>query len=78
MSTNQITENYLEVGPAYGRDYKSQAKVREAFESGKDFEMLSFEYGGKYCSIRDFAPGVTVNLRYRRHEMVLPYKVKAS
>ncbi len=63
---NKITENYLELAPAYGRDYKSAALVTTDFLNGKDFKMMSVGHGDGYCSVRDFAPGVKVNLRYKR------------
>lgn len=59
-----ITQNYIVLKPAYGRDYSSKAAVEAAFRADKDFEgdaTLDF----KLCSIRDFAPGVEVCLRYR-------------
>lgn len=49
--------------PAYGRDYGNAAKAQEAFEQGKDWQLA---FSGQYCSIRDFASGVSVELRYAR------------
>ena len=46
--------------PAYGRDYKSKSAIKEAFQSGVDFQTVS----GQYCSIRDFKPGDRIELRY--------------
>lgn len=69
-----ITENYSTVIPAYGRDYKSKAEVAADFFAGKDFQLQT-PFSSDYCSIRDFAPGVTVNLRYKRLTMVYPVKV---
>lgn len=64
-----ITTDYLEIGPAYGRDYKSTKEVKAAFEQGADFEMLSIMHGvdahGTYCSRRDFKVGTKVILRYK-------------
>ena len=67
-----ISQNYLEVSPAYGRDYKSKAAAESDFRAGKDFRMESVEsgYAGSYCSIRDFAAGVKVQIRYRKMTMV--------
>lgn len=63
-----ITQNWLEVGPAYGRDYKSAAAVRQDWNDGKDFMMLSVMHGvdahGTYCSKKDFATGTSVIVRY--------------
>jgi len=71
----KITENYQTVIPAYGRDYKNKAEVAADFKNGKDFQLQSLRYGRGYCSIRDFAPGVVVNVRYARLTKVLPIKV---
>ena len=71
-----ITQNYLTISPAYGRDYKSQAEVEAAFELGKDFKMESIGQGGTYCSIRDFAPGTVVSIRYNKLQRVVNYTVK--
>lgn len=67
-----ITVDYRVVTPAYARDYKNQKEVKEAFLSGVDFKL---QPEGCYCSIRDFAPGVTVNVRYAKMMKVLPVKV---
>ncbi len=61
-----ITEPYLELGPAYGRDYKNAADVRSDWNAGKDFQMLSLFPGGTYCSKKDFAQGTHVILRYAK------------
>jgi hypothetical protein len=61
-----ITQNYIVIGPAYGRDYSSAAKAKADFLAGKDFSMLSIDQGGAYCSRSDFAPGTVVNLRYKK------------
>lgn len=72
-----ITQNWLEIGPAYGRDYKSAKDAKADFLNGKDFENLSRLQtgGGTYCSIRDFAPGTSVILRYKRNTMTTTVKV---
>ena len=54
------------LSPAYGRDYKSQAFALKDFRAGKDFIL---QPAGRYCSIRDFAPGARVCLRYKRMTM---------
>lgn len=61
-----ITQKYTVVSPAYGRDYKKQADAKADFLAGKDFKMESVEFGGGYCSVRDFASGVPVEVRYAR------------
>ena len=62
-----ITQNYLILAPAYGRDYKDKASVMKDFLEGKDFAMMSIiAGGGRYCSVENFAPGTKVTLRYKR------------
>ena len=75
-----ITMNYLSLTPAYGRDYKSAREVTQAFLDGKDFEIASMfgSFGGRYCSVRDFAQGVTVSIRYNRLTRVVNVKVPAN
>lgn len=51
----------IHVTPAYGRDYKSIAQVKEDWHGGKDFLIH-----GKYVSIRDVTPGTQVWARYAR------------
>lgn len=68
---------YYELTPAYGRDYKTKAEVIEAFKSGKDFGG-DHQMGFQYCSIRDFKPGDTVNLRYKANRSVVPFKITAE
>jgi hypothetical protein len=64
-----ITQNYQSLTPAYGRDYKSKAAVEADFRAGKDFMLNS--YGGSgLVSVRDFAPGVRVNIRYKQQRSV--------
>lgn len=66
--------NYLELCPAYGRDYKNATAAKADFLAGRDF-VLPFALGGRYCSVRDFATGQAVLLRYSRLEKVTPAKV---
>jgi hypothetical protein len=75
METNlqpaKITENYLTLLPAYGRDYKSRLAVERDFNMNKDFEMASMVQGGHFrggrcCSKSDFATGTKVKIRYNR------------
>lgn len=61
-----ITQDYHgELVPAFGRDYKNKKAVEADFRSGKDF-ILCTPRSDTYCSIRDFAPGVRVILRYAK------------
>jgi hypothetical protein len=65
----KINTNWIELTPAYGRDYPTKKLVEADFRQGKDFEG-DFTLGFKLCSIRDFAPGTKVLLRYKRAQMV--------
>ena len=58
--------------PAYGRDYTSKEKAKQAFEDGKDWVIsdISNPYNGSYCSIRDI-DGYQVKLRYMKRERVV-------
>jgi len=67
--------NFLELLPAYGRDYKSATAAKNDFLAGRDFILAGFEYGGRYCSIRDFSAGQAVLLRYAQARKVAPAKV---
>ena len=69
-----ITENYQVVSGAYGRDYKSAKLAKEDFLNGADFVLNSFR-GTTYCSVRDFAKGTMVNIRYKGMTMVTTVKV---
>lgn len=66
---------FYELTPAYGRDYKNKAEVTNAFKEGKDFSG-DYQMNFAYCSIRDFKPGDTVLLRYKRNTQVTSYKIK--
>lgn len=72
-----ITQNYLTISPAYGRDYTSSAKAIVDFKAGKDFCCESYGMGGSYCSIRDFADGVTVCIRYAKKRKETNYTVRS-
>ena len=58
-----ITENYKILTPAYGRDYKTKKEVEKHFRAGKDFLLQPEDV---YCSIRDFQPGVKVEMHYAK------------
>lgn len=70
-----ITANWIELVPAFGRDYQSAEDVKLAFENGKDFEGDA-TLGFKLCSVRDFTKGCNVLLRYKGCRMVCTYKVE--
>jgi hypothetical protein len=70
---------YLTVSPAYGRDYKSANAAKADWFAGKDFIMqsVSTHRSGTYCSIRDFAEGTTINIRYNKMRRVVPVECKS-
>lgn len=61
--------------PAYGRDYQSKAEAIADLEAGKDFLIcdVSHTFDGKYCSIRDFAKGERLKVRYKKLRKVFIY-----
>lgn len=65
----RITQNYMSLIPAYGRDYLSAKAAKADFLAGKDFVINDHRASG-YGSVRDFAPGTKVNIRYRKLGMV--------
>lgn len=71
-----ISEDYVVVSPAYGRDYRSAQAAKDDFLAGKDFILESLGYGGRYCSARDFAKGVKVEVRYKKLQSAVIVEVK--
>lgn len=67
---------YAELIPAYGRDYKNQKEVRDAWYSNQDFVLCDFR-GTTMINKKDAenSPYTTVNIRYCRKTKVLPIKV---
>lgn len=65
----KITTNWMELQPAYGRDYKNKKEVEAAFREGKDF-MGDYTINFQMCSIRDFEPKAKVLLRYKANSQV--------
>ena len=54
---------WLELIPAYGRDYKNQAEVKEAWKRGDDFQVPY----GPYCNKADAErEGANVIIRYNK------------
>lgn len=49
--TTKITEDWVELTPAYGRDYRKGADAIRDFIEGKDW-VLNMPGQGTYCSIR--------------------------
>jgi hypothetical protein len=61
--------NWLELTPAYGRDYKSQKAVKEDWNADKDFvEAFSGSYINKSGAA---AGGYSVTIRYAKLQKVL-------
>jgi len=57
---------YVEVMPAYGRDYKSAKAARTDWDKGLDFIEATTR---RYCSKRDFdKPNVRVAIRYANNQ----------
>ena len=62
--------------PAYGRDYKSLAKLKEDFDKGVDFTTAS----GSYTSKRElFESGVRqITVRYNKVQKIGSLEVNAN
>jgi hypothetical protein len=56
---------YVSAIPAYGRDYKTQKEVREAWERGEDFNIQDMFVGG-YVNKDDKPDDIVLNIRYSR------------
>ena len=69
--------SYFELSPAYGRDYKSAAEVKEAWAIGQDFQG-DYALGFKPVNINDIPKPCTVLLRYKRASHVVNIKVSAG
>jgi hypothetical protein len=69
---------YLTVVPAYGRDYKSQKEVKEAWAAGHDFLIAdaSSPDNGRYVNKDDAVKGITFNIRYKGNTEVCVIKAK--
>jgi hypothetical protein len=65
----QITTDYCELTPAHGRDEKNKKAIEQLFRDGKDFQG-DYNLGFKLCSVRDFASGTKVLLRYKQNTQV--------
>lgn len=61
---------YVELIPAYGRDYKNAPQARAAWKDGKDWMIAST---GQYTSIRDQAPNSPVFLRFKNKTKVCSF-----
>ena len=60
--------------PAYNRDYASKPEAVDDFRLGKDFVFNLFG-ATTYCSIRDYAPGDMVKIRYNNQTCAAFYRV---
>lgn len=69
---------YIEVTPAYGRDYKSAKDAKADWAAGKDFVVASVDTGraGSYINIQDAPKGSTILIRYKRLTQVTTVQVK--
>lgn len=57
--------SYIEVAPAYGREYTRQADVQADWDAGKDFRCLTMPYAGRYVNKSDAdGAGLKVIARY--------------
>lgn len=65
-----INKNYMELQAAYGRNPKTKAEAEALFRNGKDW-IGDYSIGFAYCSIRDFAAGTKVLLRYKNNLQVM-------
>jgi hypothetical protein len=67
---------YIEVVPAYGRDYKTAKEVKAAWAEGKDFQIASIDHpnSGGYVNKDDAVKGITFNVRYKRLTQVVVIK----
>lgn len=64
-----MATKYVTVVPAYGRDYKTKAEVKAAFNEGKDFTVNDFFSGqdGRAVNKEDAErEGVVLSIRYDR------------
>ena len=68
--------SYLTLVPAYGRDYKSQKEVREAFKGGSDFQIAGYgPHDGQYVSFSELSKGDTAMIRYAKLTKVVSIRV---
>ena len=73
---DKITRDYCVVSGSYGRDNKTAKDAVADFVKGRDFEMHTPGFGGRFCSIRDFSPGVTVSIRYKAMRNVVNHTIE--
>jgi hypothetical protein len=63
--------SHITLTPAYGRDYKSRRRIKEDWDSGKDFLIAQYghPYDGKPANKSDMK-GVVVTIRYSQMRKV--------
>jgi hypothetical protein len=65
---------YIEVTPAYGRDYTSQKAVKEAWAAGADLKIVTFgPHMGRYVNNAD-AADLKVLVRYAKLQRMVSVK----
>lgn len=67
---------FYELTPAYGRDYKTAAAAKAAFDAGQDF-IGDYQTGFKPINKPQVPIGSTVLLRFCNHAKVTSLKVKS-
>lgn len=67
---------YIELSPAYGRDYTSAKEVKAAFDAHKDFKG-DYSMGFRLVNKPQIPVGATVLLRYKGNRSVVSHKVVA-
>jgi hypothetical protein len=67
---------WLNLLPAYGRDYKTAKQVKEAWSQGKDFIIadIMHPYSGKPMNKQDARKGETYMIRYDRQMKICVIK----
>jgi hypothetical protein len=73
----QIVHDSLTLIPAYGRQPQTIKEATTSFLNGQDWQLVHLG-SSTYCSIRDFAPGTWVTLRFRSLRSVTHCKVPAE
>lgn len=64
---------FIQVQPAYGRDYKSKAEVLADWKADKDFQCVGFGQHG-YINRPDrdkYSPNDTIEVRYFKGQRVM-------
>ena len=67
MQVGNMNLKWINLTPAYGRDYTSEEAVINDFYGGRDFR-LNTPLGSTYCSIRDIPKGTKIQFRYSKLE----------